>query len=514
VRRVTLGVALAALAGCSLAPRYERPDAPVSQEWPRSASQAAGTNTAGAPARPGTVAGGRGDEGAARGGEEASAAGQPAAEVPAAADAIGWRDVFGDARLQELVRLALENNRDLRVAALNVELARAQFRIERADLLPTLTGVASATRQHTPESSSPTGRATTRTGYTVGASTAFELDLFGRTRSLADAALQQYFATEEAQRSAHLSLVSAVATQYLVASALDEQLALARQTLETVRASYDLTRRTYEAGRTSELDLRTAESQVQTALFNLASFEQQRAQAENAIVLLIGQPLPAELPPGESLASQRLLADLPAGLPSDLLQRRPDVLSAEHELRAANANIGAARAAFFPSIALTAFGGTTSPDLDGLFASGSGLWTFTPQISVPLFAGGRNVANLDAAHVRKRIEVARYEKTIQVAFQEVADALAARGWIERQLAAQQARVAAEERRYALSDLRYRKGVDSYITVLTAQRDLYAAQQQLIQTRLSRLSNLVDLYASLGGGWLERTASAADAPATR
>jgi multidrug efflux system outer membrane protein len=429
------------------------------------------------------------------------------AEVSTAAAELGWRELFGDARLQELVRLALENNRDLRAAALNVELARAQFRIERADQLPALSGTASASRQRTPADLSPTGEAVTSTRYTVGAAASFELDLFGRARSLASAALQQYFATEEAQRSAHLSLVSAVATQYLIASALDEQLVLARQTLETVESSYALTTRTYEAGRTSELDLRTAESQVQTARFNLATFAQQRAQAENGMVLLVGQPLPASLPPGEPLASQRLLAELPAGLPSDLLQRRPDILAAEHALRAANASIGAARAAFFPSISLTAFGGTSSPDLAGLFSGGSGTWSFAPQITLPLFSGGRNLANLEAAEVRKRIEVARYESTIQVAFREVADALAARGWIEQQLAAQQARVAAEQRRYQLSDLRYRTGIDSYITALTAQRDLYASQQQLIQTRLSRLSNIVDLYAALGGGWLERNASA-------
>ena len=434
----------------------------------------------------------------------------PGVAAAATAADLGWRDVFADARLQELVRLALENNRDLRVAALNVELTRAQFRIVRADQLPTLSGTASGTRQRTPADLSPTGEASTASRYTVGAAAAFELDLFGRARSLADAALQQYFATEEARRSAHLSLVSAVATQYLIALAVDDQLALGRQTLEAVESSFDLTRRSYEAGRTSELDVRTAESQVLTARINLAAFEQQRAQAENGLVLLVGQPLPPDLPPGEPLGSQRLLSDLPAGFPSDLLQRRPDVLAAEHGLRATNASIGAARAAFFPSISLTAFGGTASPDLAGLFGSGSGTWSFTPQITLPLFAGGRNVANLDAAEVRKRIEVARYESAIQVAFREVADALAARGWIEQQLVDQEARVAAEERRFALSDLRYRKGVDSYLTVLTAQRDLYASQQQLIQTRLSRLSNLVDLYAALGGGWLERTASAADA----
>ncbi|HET7752858.1 MAG TPA: efflux transporter outer membrane subunit [Anaeromyxobacteraceae bacterium] len=505
--RAALGALASTLAACSMAPRYHRPDAPVSQEWPASPAPSSGVGGPAADSAPAGAATATppAPAGAAPATPPAPAGAATATSAPASD--LGWRDVFGDARLQELVRLALENNRDLRQAVLNVELARAQFRIVRADQLPTLSGTASMSRAHTPANASSTGFATTANRYTVGASGAFELDLFGRVRSESNSALEQYFATEEARRAAHLSIVSAVATQYLVASAIDEQLALARQTLEAVRSSYELTKRTYEAGRTSELDLRTAESQVETARFNLASYEQQRAQAENALVLLVGQPLPADLPPGEALASQRLLADLPPGLPSDVLQRRPDILAAEHTLKAANANIGAARAAFFPSISLTAFGGTTSPDLGGLFGSGTGTWSFTPQLVLPLFSGGRNVANLDASHVRKRIEVARYEKAIQVAFREVADALAARTWIDQQLAAQQARVGAESRRYELSDLRYRTGIDSYITVLTAQRDLYSAQQQLIQTRLNRLSNLVDLYTALGGGWLERTASA-------
>jgi outer membrane protein, multidrug efflux system len=454
------------LAGCSLAPRYERPAAPV-----------------------------------------ASAAG--AAEAPAAAtDAIGWRDVFADARLQSLVALALENNRDLRVAALNVELTRAQFRIERAERLPSVGATASGTRAHVGADLSPTGSDRTTTTYTVGVGvTAFELDLFGRVRNLSAAALEAYLATEEARRSAHLALVAEVATQYLSQRALDDQVALARRTLETVEASRALTKRTFEAGQSSELDLRTAEAQVQTARFNLSSAELQRAQAEHALVLLVGQPLPADLPAPTPLDAQAFLAELPAGVRSDVLLRRPDILAAEHALRGANALIGAARAAFFPSISLTGFAGTSSTELSGLFGSGSGTWSFTPRIDLPIFRGGALAASLDVAHVRKSIQVAGYERAIQVAFREVVDALVARAALDEQLEAQQARVEAEARRYELSDLRYRKGVDSYLGVLTAQRDLFAAQQLLIQSRLARLTNLVDLYRALGGGWRERSAPA-------
>jgi multidrug efflux system outer membrane protein len=465
------GIALL-LSGCSLAPRYQRPSAPVAQEW-----------------------------GAAGG-----AAGPAAAEL-------GWRDVFGDPRLQALVALALENNRDLRVAALNVELTRAQYRIERADRLPAVDANASATRQHQGADVSPTGGARTTTSYTVGLGvTAFELDLFGRVRSLSDAALEQYLATEEARRGAHLSLVAEVATQYLAQRALDDEVALARRTLETVESSLVLTRRRYEAGQTSELDVRTAETQVQAARFNLSTAQLQRARAENALVLLVGQPLPADLPAPQPLDAQAFLAELPPGLPSEVLLRRPDILAAEHALRSANAFVGAARAAFFPSITLTAFGGTSSAELSGLFGAGSGLWSFTPRIDVPLFRGGALRASLDAAQVRTSIQVAQYERAIQGAFREVADALVARAALDEQLEAQRARVEAEQRRYELSDLRYRKGVDSYLGVLTAQRDLFAAQQLLIQSRLARLANLVDLYRALGGGWRERSAAASGAAA--
>jgi multidrug efflux system outer membrane protein len=429
-----------------------------------------------------------------------------AAEPPAAAPAadLEWRSFIAEPRLARLIELALENNRDLRVAALNVELVRAQYRIQRAEQLPSLAASAGATSQRVPADLSVTRSATTGTTWSVGASvSSFELDLFGRVRSLSAAALEQYLATEEARRSAHLALVSAVATQYLTGRALEDEVELARRTLTTVESSLELTQRTYQAGRTSELDLRTAESQLHTARFNLSGAEEQRAQAENALLLLLGAPLPADLPAPLPLEAQALLAELPEGVPSEVLQRRPDILAAEHALASANASIGAARAAFFPSISLTAFGGTSSAELSGLFGGGSGAWSFAPRITVPLFSGGALRAALDVAETRKSIEVAQYERAIQAGFREVADALVARAALDQQLGSEQARVAAEERRYQLSDLRYRKGVDSYLTLLTAQRDLFAAQQQLIQSRLARLANLVELYRALGGGWRER-----------
>jgi outer membrane protein, multidrug efflux system len=467
--RPAAALAALALAGCSLAPRYQRPEAPVAAAFPA-----------------------------------APAAGQTVG--PTAAE-LGWRDVLGDPRLQALVALALERNRDLRVATLNVEVARAQFRIQRAQQLPQLNASAVAGRQRTPWDLTTIGRPVTSDNFSVGLGlAAFELDLFGRVRSLSHAALEQYLATEEARRSAQLALVAQVANQYLFTLALDEQVTLARSTLETVTASRGLTARAAEGGRVSELDLRTAEAQVETARFNLAAAEQQRALAADALVLLLGGPIPADLPPAQPLDARQLVSALPVGVPSEVLVRRPDVLAAEHALLASNAVIGAARAAFFPSISLTAFGGAASASLDGLVGrTGDPLsWNFAPRIYLPIFAGGALGASLDAAELRKSVQVAQYERAIQGAFREVADALATRAWIDDQLQAQTARVAAEERRFHLSDLRYRAGVDSYLTLLTAQRDLFGAQQQLIQTRLAALTSLVDLYKALGGGWSERT----------
>jgi multidrug efflux system outer membrane protein len=466
-RALCLLAAFALLSSCSLAPRYERPAAPVSDQWPASAGAA--------------------DQGPV-----------PAAEL-------GWRDVLGDARLQALVALALANNRDLRVASLNVDLTRARYGIQRSGLLPEVDAAGSYTRSRTPLDQSAIGKPFTSSQWNAGVGiTTWELDLFGRVRSLNSAALETWLGTEEARRGASLALVAETAGQYLATRALDEQLSLARQTLGLVETSYDLTRRRYDVGQVSELDLRTAEVQVQTVRVNLAALAQQRAQAENALVLLVGQPLPPDLPPPSPLDASGILAELPAGLPSDLLVRRPDILAAEHALKAASASIGAARAAFFPTISLTAQGGLSSSELGNLFDADSRTWSFSPRVLLPIFSGGRNTANLEAAKVQRDIAVARYEGAIQAAFRDVADALAARGEIEQQVEAGKARVAAGERRYQLAELRFRKGVDSSLSVLSAQQDLYLSQQLLVQARLARLENLLGLYRALGGGWVERT----------
>ncbi|PXW24300.1 efflux transporter outer membrane subunit [Paraburkholderia caballeronis] len=473
-------------AGCTMAPKYVRPDAPVSSAFPQGGVY--GT-------QPAVGAGGRSANGAA-------------------ATDIGWRDFFVDPRLQQLVTIALKNNRDLRVSVLNIEAARAQYQITRAELLPTLDGVGSGSIQRYPAGVSSTGGPLISRAYNVGLSASWELDLFGRVQSLKDEALAQYFATAQARKAAEISLVSQVADQYLTMLADDDLLTVTRDTLKTAQESYNITKLQFDNGTGSELDLRQAQTVVETAQANLQAQERARAQAENALVLLIGEPLPADLPAGQKLDSQDLLTDVPAGLPSDLLTRRPDVMEAEQTLLAANANIGAARAAFFPQISLTGAFGTASPTLGGLFKAGTAAWSFAPQIALPIFEGGQNIANLDLAHVQKRIEIANYEKAIQSAFREVADGLAARGTYDQQIAALERNTFANQRRLDLSDLRYRNGVDSYLSVLTAQTDLYAAQQELISARLARLSNLVDLYRALGGGWIEHagdTPRPADAP---
>ncbi|HUW80052.1 MAG TPA: AdeC/AdeK/OprM family multidrug efflux complex outer membrane factor [Acidocella sp.] len=465
-------IALAALAavtltGCTLAPKYQRPAAPVAQTWPKDAAALSRGN-----------------------------------QTNAVAD-IGWREFFRDPRLQQVIGLALTNNRDLRVAMLNVEQSRAQYRIERAALFPEIDATGSGLRQRLPHDLSGTGHAVTEGRYSVNlGTTAYELDLFGRIRSLKAAALENYFATEEARKSAQITLVAEVAVQYLAERELNEQLEMTRRTLAAVQDSYRLIKASYDVGNSSELDLRTAQAQVATAKGNAALYEQQRDQARHALVLLVGEPLPANLPRPQSLNAQRLLTDLPPGLPSDLLERRPDILAAEDQLKAANANIGAARAAFFPTIKITADAGVSSAQLSGLFADGSGAWLFNPQITLPIFAAGQNKANLDVATISKRIEVANYEKAIQTAFREVADALTAKRFLDEQVADGRALVQAEQSRYDLADARYRNGVDNYLTVLTAQQDLYSARQNLIATQFARLSNLISLYQALGGGWRE------------
>jgi multidrug efflux system outer membrane protein len=485
---IAAAVALVA-AGCTLQPKYERPDAPVTSTFPQ------GGVYANQPDASSSASNGR------------TANGQSAPDI-------GWRDFFADARLQRIVELALKNNRDLRVSVLNIDAARAQYQITRAALFPTLDAGASMSKQRTPKDLSLFGQ-TISTTYNVGLTASWEIDFFGRIRSLKDQALAQYLSTAEARKAAEIALVSSVADQYLAMLSLDDALTVTRNTLTTAEESYRITKAQFDTGTGTELDLRQSESVVEEANANLQTQMRLRAQAENGLVLLVGAPLPADLPPGMPLDSQNLLSDVPAGLPSDLLTRRPDIAAAEEALLAANANIGAARAAFFPRVSLTGSFGTLSPTLGGLFKAGSAAWSFAPQITLPIFEGGANVANLQLSEVQKRIEIANYEKAIQTAFREVADGLAARGTYDQQIQSLERTVKSQSRRLELSDLRYRNGVDSYLAVLTAQTALYEAQQLLITARLNRLTNLVDLYQFLGGGWIERagdTPRPADAPA--
>ena len=463
------------ITGCTMEPHYRRPDAPVAASFPSGGVYQT---------RPLAESGKR------------SANGQVAPDI-------GWRNFFVDPRLQQLIEIALKNDRDLRVSVLNIEAARAQYQITRAGLFPTVNAAASQSKQRTPGVLSPTSR-TISDVYSVGLNASWEIDFFGRIRSLKDQALAQYLATSQARKAAVLSLVSEVADQYLTMLAFDELLGVTRDTLKTAQGSYGLTKLQFDNGTGSELDLRQAQTVVEEAQANLQAQERARAQAENALVFLIGEPLPVDLPPGATLDGQNLLEDIPAGLPSDLLSRRPDIMEAEENLMAANANIGAARAAFFPKVSLTGNFGTLSPSLGGLFKPGSAAWGFGPQITVPIFEGGANRANLDLANVQKKIQVAQYERAIQTAFREVADGLAARGTYDQEIEARQRDTLAEQRRLELSELRYRRGIDSYLSVLTAQNDLYASRQSLISARVQRLTSLVDLYRALGGGWIERS----------
>ncbi len=461
-KRLLPWAAVLAIAGCtSMAPKYERPAAPVAPGF---------TN-------------------------EATSSGAVAASD------IEWQSYFADERLKRLIEVALKNNRDLRVAVLNIEQARATYGIRRADQWPTVNLGATGTRGP----SATTGNITTL--YTVGLQvTAYELDLFGRVRSLSDAALAQYLGTEEGRKAVQISLISQVATTYLSLIADDELLGLTRETLKTREESFKLAKLKFDNGASSELDYRLNESLLEAARVTLAQFTRQRAVDENALTLLLGQAVPSDLPPPLAMSEQRLAVDLPSGLPSEVLTRRPDVRQAEQQLIAANANIGAARANFFPRISLTASAGTASSELSGLFKSGSAAWTFAPQIVLPIFDAGRNKANLDVAQVNRDIAVAQYEKSIQSAFREVQDALAGRATLGEQARAQLAQANAEQVRFRLADLRYKNGASSYLDVLDAQRSLFAAQQAVVQVQAAQVQNLVTLYKVLGGGWTEPAAA--------
>jgi multidrug efflux system outer membrane protein len=411
-----------------------------------------------------------------------------------------WQEFFVEERLRKLIALALENNRDLRVALLNIERSQAQFQIQRSALLPKINASAGGNLQELPKDFSSTGQPLTLHQYSLGLGfSAYELDLFGRVRSLKEQALQQYLATGQARKSLQISLVSQVAGAYLTLAADRERLQLARETLANQQESYQLTRSRFEAGVSSALDLNQARTIVDAARVDIARYTTLAAQDENALQLVVGSPVPAELLPQALTGELTALKDLAPGLPSDVLLRRPDILQAESRLKGANANIGAARAALFPRITLVSAAGLGSTDLGGLFRGGATTWNFAPQITLPIFDGGSNRANAKVARVDRDIAVAEYEKAIQTAFREVADALAQRATIDDQLAAQQSLAAATAESSVLSRARYDKGVDSYLTVLDSQRALYGARQSLITTRLSRLVNLATLYKVLGGG---------------
>lgn len=463
-RAAAVGLVFLALSGCTMIPEYKRPEAPVPAEWP------------GGPAyRQGEV--------------------KPAGAVAG----IKWREFFIDEKLQKLIELALSNNRDLRMAALNIQRAQALYQVQRADLFPTVNADGIASNQRIPANVFFNPKPMTIRQYSANLGfSAYEIDLFGRIRSLKKRALEQFFATGEARRSVQISLIAEVASGYLAFAADKEHLEIARETYENQQASYNLIKSRFDAGASSELDLRRAETSVDAARVDIAVFTSQVDQDENALALVIGSPVPPDLlPPG--LSAITALKDLNPGLPSEVLTRRPDIMEAEDILKAANANIGAARAAFFPSITLTGSIGFSSDKLSGLFEGGSGAWLFAPEITLPIFDGGRNLANLKTSKIDREISIAQYEKAIQSAFREVADALAQHGTLGAQLDAQQALMDATADTYRLSQARYSQGVSSYLDVLDSQRSLYSAQQGLIAVHLSSLTNLVTLYKVLGGG---------------
>lgn len=454
--RAALGLAVA-LAGCAnLAPEHRRPDSAVPSAWPASAPV-------------------------------------PASNLPAAASP--WTEFIADPRLRDVVALSLARNRDLRIAVLNIERARGLYRIERSAEAPSVNASAGANRQR----SATTGTVTTQYAASVGLS--YEVDLFGRVRNLAESALQNFFAVEENQRAAHIAIVAEVSVAWLTLAADQQRLQLSQDTLRSQQASHDLTKQAHALGGVSGLALARSQATVESARVDVARYTSQATRDRNALELLAGGPVAVELLPlaQATAADATVLVAVPAGLPSDVLQRRPDVAAAEHALRAANADIGVARAAMFPSISLTASAGTQSRSLSNLFGSGTGVWGFSPQVDLPIFDLGRRRAAVAVSQAERDIAVATYDKAVQAAFRDVADALAERGTLAERMAAQQALTEATERAFALSQALYQRGATSYLELLDAQRSLYAARQDSITLRLLEQTNRVALYRALGGG---------------
>ncbi|RYF94364.1 MAG: efflux transporter outer membrane subunit [Caulobacteraceae bacterium] len=453
-------LASTALSACTLAPAYEKPVLPIAQAWP-----------------------------------DGAAVGQTAS----AAD-LDWKAVYQDPRLQGVIDLALDQNRDLRVAVLNIERARAQYRVQRSALLPTIDAGASGSRGRTPGDLSGAGSAVDSESYSASLGiTAYELDLFGRVRSLNEAALQSYLATAENRRAVQISLIAETATAWATLAADQDLLTVSQNTLKSSEESLALTRRRQEGGAANLLEVRQAETLAEQARGDLAAAQAQVARDRNALTLLAGAEVPAELLPQGDLQHLAIRHDLPAGVPSDVLARRPDVLAAEHNLQGMNANIGAARAAFFPRITLTASAGAASTELSGLFSGGSGAWSFAPAISLPIFDGGANAANLKVAKADRDIALAQYDRTVQVAFREVADSLAVQTTLDRRIDAATRLLVAAQDAERLSRIRYEQGIDSYLVLLDAQRTRYSAEKALVALWLVRAQTSATLYKALGGG---------------
>ncbi len=465
IRLASAATIVAILSGCSLAPTYQRPEPPVPATYPDIGS------------RIDTFPNQRITD-------------------------LNWQSFVLDQKLQQVIQQALNNNRDLRIAILNIDRARALYRVQSAERLPTVAIGASGNRQRTPADLNTTGASDIGSVYSAGVGiTAFELDFFGRVKNLSQSALERYLATEEARRSAHIALIAEVAMRYQAVSADQQLVQLASRTLDSRNDSHARQQNLFELGAISEYDLRQSESLLEAARVSLAQQTRQLAIDNNALTLLVGSAIDTSLLPDSSAsAEQIMLADVPVGLPSDLLTSRPDIRQREAILRAENANIGVARAAFFPRITLTGSLGTASAELSGLFDSGSRVWSFLPQLSLPIFDAGRNRAGLTVATANRDIAIAEYEKAIQLAFREVADALAGVDTYKMELSASKAQERAEQTRFTLAQQRYDSGYASYLELLDAQRALFAVQQRSIITEYAARQNRIALYKALGGGW--------------
>lgn len=469
-------IVMLTLAGCSLAPKYERPAAPVPGQYPwQSAIQQKG--------------------------------GDAVDGVRYSAD-LGWSEFFRDPQLKALIGLSLANNRDMRIAVERIQEARALYGIAESDRLPTvgIGGNAQITRNPPNlRTGGPESDSVSRFYQAGVGMTAFELDFFGRVKNLTEAAYQQYLATEQARRTVHINLVAQVAEAYFRLRTAQQLQGLTQKTLASRQNTYALVQARFDAGVASALDLSQAKSQLDSVRVDSASLQRALAQAQNALQLLLGMEVPADLPQAAVFGRDQVLAAIPVGLPADLLVRRPDIMGAENALLAANANIGAARAAFFPSISITGLLGFASPQLGGLFSGGNRFWQFSPQLRVPIFSGGVS-GNLDLAKARSNIAVSQYEKTIQTAFREVADALAGEATYDQQLDALRSLEASASETLRLATLRYNTGIDSFLQVQTAEVGLYTTQQAFYQTGMDALLNRVELYKALGGGWFETTST--------